>query len=338
MSPPEKKNMERPVRLIHPKEVLFDIRAGMAHSALMEKYNLSAAGLQSLVKKLGMLGVESHPDAIEIIADLKAGMSDIQLMEKYKLSQQALRTLFEHIEKGVLRSRPRNEKSGRGGKVIRGREIVEDICAGKTRWELMEKYELSYGELRQAVSIILRERERIAQQLAEDVKVGMRESDLLEKYQMSKSGLDAALNQLLKEGSVVSADIRDRVSSNGTAQGAESERRDSARRSPGLSVAVQDDKNPDTMGIVRDISEKGLAVRGIEANVGEIKRLAILGDDSGYIDPFELEVECRWVGKDGGDKDPVAGFRITGMSAEGLESLRMFIHLIDLGVSPTWPH
>ncbi len=330
--------MEKPVRLIHPKEVLADIRAGMAHSALMEKYQLSAVGLQSLVKKLGMLGVVSHPDAVEIVADLKAGMSDFQLMEKYKLSPEVLRALFEQIEKGVLRSRPRNGSSVHSGKVIRGRDIVEDICLGKSRWELMEKYELSHAELRQAISIILRERERIARRLAEDVKAGMEESELLEKYQMSRPGLEAALNQLLKEGSLVAAEIGDRVSLSERAWNSDSERREGTRRSPGLKVSVQDGKKPDSKGTVRDISEKGLAVRGITANVGEIKRLAILGDDSGYIDPFELEVQCRWVGKDGADENPVAGFRITAMSAEDLESLKMFIHLIDLGVSPTWPH
>lgn len=180
--------MEKPVKLIHPKEVLADIRAGMAHPALMEKYQLSALGLQSLVKKLGILGVESHPDAVEIIADLKAGMSDFQLMEKYKVPPEVLRTLFEQIEKGVLRSRPGNGKSGRSGKVIRGREIVEDICSGKTRWELMEKYELSHAELRRAISIILRERETIARRLAEDVKAGMGESNYLRSIRCQNLG------------------------------------------------------------------------------------------------------------------------------------------------------
>ncbi len=330
--------MENTVRRIDPKDVLADMRAGMPDSALMEKYQLSAAGLQSLVKKLGILGAASHSDSFGIITDVKAGMSDLQLMEKYGLSPEGLRGFFQAFEGAVLRSRPTNRKVSSGGKVIQGKEIVEDICSGMTRWKLMEKYQLSYAELQQVVKIVLRQRERIAARIAEDVRSGMTDSELTEKYQLSQTGLETALKHLLKEGFLVSAELIGRGGLFQRAVSAEPERRQLARRSPALQVAVRDGGKPDRSGTVKDISERGLAVRGIEAQVGEVKTLAILGDDLGYVDPFEVEAQCRWVTRGGADEGLVAGFLIVTMSDEDLASLKMFIHLIDLGVSPTWPH
>ncbi len=224
--------MENTFRRINPKEVLADMRAGMPDSALMEKYQLSAAGLESLVKKLGILGAVNHPESLQIIRDVKAGMSDLQLMDKYRLSPEGLRSFFEAIEGAVLRSRSTNGRHGGGGKVISGKEIVEDICSGMTRWKLMEKYKLSYAELRQVVKIVLQQRERIAARIAEDVRSGMTDSQLMEKYQLSQTGLETALRQLLKEGLLVSAEIAGRPGLFQRALSAESERRQLTRRSP----------------------------------------------------------------------------------------------------------
>ena len=44
-------------KTINAKEILADIKAGMDNAALMEKYQLSEKGLQSLFKKLTDAGV-----------------------------------------------------------------------------------------------------------------------------------------------------------------------------------------------------------------------------------------------------------------------------------------
>ena len=47
---------------IDARQVLLDIRAGMTDTALMEKYKLSARGLQSLFKKLLDGGIIKQDD------------------------------------------------------------------------------------------------------------------------------------------------------------------------------------------------------------------------------------------------------------------------------------
>lgn len=117
--------MAKPV--IDAKEALDSLRSGMTDSELMEKYNLSAKGLESLLTKLVKAGalslgeletrmpefvrhvsLSSDPkqphipgilsiSAKEAVADLKHGLSDTALMSKYRLSARGLEHLFEQL-------------------------------------------------------------------------------------------------------------------------------------------------------------------------------------------------------------------------------------------------
>ena len=82
--------MKKPSKKIDAKTILADIEAGMSDSALMEKYKLSAVGLESLLRKLRESEIIRHVSTMDIVQDLKAGMLDSQLMEKYNLSEEAL--------------------------------------------------------------------------------------------------------------------------------------------------------------------------------------------------------------------------------------------------------
>lgn len=102
---------------IDAKQALKDIRAGLDDAALMNKYNLSSKGLQSLYGKLMAAGL-LHTEVIEeagpsgevkpgagvrevsaksAIMDIKAGMSDEALMGKYRVSATGLQNMFEQL-------------------------------------------------------------------------------------------------------------------------------------------------------------------------------------------------------------------------------------------------
>ncbi len=111
-------------------EVLRDIRSGMDDAALMQKYHLSAKGLQSLFQKLlekelitpteieqrtpGSEGASlaepsKQPDKkgalinpAGAVRDVRSGMHDFDLMEKYRLSAKGLQSLFDHLVKAGL--------------------------------------------------------------------------------------------------------------------------------------------------------------------------------------------------------------------------------------------
>ncbi len=323
--------MKKPSKKIDAKTILADIEAGMSDSALMEKYKLSAAGLESLLKKLRESEIIQHVSAMDIVQDLKAGMLDSQLMEKYNLSEEALRRVLKQVEHVTFFNEARGARVKPSEGVISGREIIHDMRTGMTRWELMLKYGLSGEQLKKAFEIILLEKRKIAEKIAGDVRSGMKGSELMEKYQLSNSALQRICQTLLTEGSLGSADVKGLTSPVDNGASVQHERRKVSRRSPSLRIAVSDRNSDGLSGTVKDITEKGLAVRGIEANIGELKTLAILGDDIGLVDPFELMAECRWVGSEGSEGQSVAGFQVIAISDEDLQSLQGFVDLIDLG-------
>lgn len=116
---------------IEARQALEDIRAGMDDSSMMDKYRLSAKGLQSLFRKLvkaelisrdelsgRMVGFSgdvrladvspttsrSRPQtrrkpkttvrASEAVEDIRSGMDDASMMDKYKLTSEGLQNLF----------------------------------------------------------------------------------------------------------------------------------------------------------------------------------------------------------------------------------------------------
>ncbi|MGO9122764.1 MAG: PilZ domain-containing protein [Desulfomonilaceae bacterium] len=325
------KVLKKASKKIDAKTILADIGAGMSDSALMEKYKLSAAGLESLLRKLRESGIIQDVSAMNIVQDLKAGMLDSQLMEKYNLSEEALRRVLRQMECVTFFDEARDARVKASEGVISGREIIHDMRSGMTRWELMLKYGLSGEQLKKAFEIILEERRKIAVEVAGDVRSGMTGSELMEKYQLSNSGLQKVCQRLLTEGLLGTADIKGLKPPLDTGASVDYERRQTSRRSPSLQIIVCDKSNDGWRGTVKDITVKGLAVRGIEANIGEVKTLAILGDDIGLVDPFELTAECRWAESEGSEGQSVAGFQVISISDQDLQSLQEFIDFLDLG-------
>jgi predicted transcriptional regulator len=92
---------------IDASEALRDIRAGVDHFTMMEKYNLSARGLHSLFRKLLTAGVLKRGELgprykVEITAsgainDIRSGMSKSEFMRKYRVSPRGLQSLFTKL-------------------------------------------------------------------------------------------------------------------------------------------------------------------------------------------------------------------------------------------------
>jgi hypothetical protein len=96
-------------------DAVRDLRSGMTDPDLMEKYGLSAKGLQSLVQKLidarALTYAEIHlrragyqdtvviqrMDEDDFIEDVRSGMPDSELMKKYTLSSDGLRRILQTL-------------------------------------------------------------------------------------------------------------------------------------------------------------------------------------------------------------------------------------------------
>jgi uncharacterized protein (DUF433 family) len=142
--------------IIDAREVLQDIRSGIDDSALMEKYRLSAKGLQSLFDKLSNAGLIKQISPKTMIRDIRSGMSHDELMQKHKLSSGGLDRVLKDLQDFGLLCLPLQSKPNRTKITIVIPKIVNDLQAGMSELALMEKYDLSAAALRHAFDKLLK--------------------------------------------------------------------------------------------------------------------------------------------------------------------------------------
>ena len=90
-------------------------------------------------------------------------------------------------------------------------------------------------------------------------------------------------------------------------------------------VPVIDTQKPQIEGVLVDLTEHGLCVKGIDTYVTEMRNLTIKPENFFPVDPIELRATCRWVGQTGVPTNYAAGFQITHISQEGSQALRKLI-------------
>jgi hypothetical protein len=103
-----------------------------------------------------------------------------------------------------------------------------------------------------------------------------------------------------------------------------------------ISVPIYDRNEPGNQGVVLDISERGLQIIGLKAEVGERKTMildggCILGEAGSTARQYvcSFQAECRWVQLDG-DGGSIAGFRIKVISLRSLEVVKELVRSLPL--------
>ena len=187
----------------------------------------------------------------------------------------------------------------------------------------MHKYQVSSEDVKRAVQEIADTRERIVKEVVRDIRAGMTDVDLMQKYQLSSKGLQTAFTKLVKGNYLNRSELGGRVLSHGETVTVQ-DGRQIPRRIPAFSVPIFEEKNPAVKGTINDISEKGVKVTGVEAEVDEIKTLVVPEDVFGEFVAFLFQAKCRWVRRDA-ENQCVAGFEITNISKMNLEELRYLI-------------
>lgn len=212
---------------------------------------------------------------------------------------------------------------------IDGRELVKDLRSGVPHAELMEKYGLTPRKLERALEKIAEERLARAQRIAQDIKAGVPDWELMRKYQLSTDGLNIAFQRLVREGLLTETDLESRGA--GSWDAVILDLRTATRHKPAVSTAVIDLTNPAGPGSLLDISEGGVQVSGLKCRDGEIKKIAVIGDEFGEVSPFEFEAECRWHTEPGPEEETTSGFKITNISDDDMKALREFIDRFTAG-------
>jgi uncharacterized protein (DUF433 family) len=174
-----------------------------------------------------------------------------------------------------------------------------------------------------------------AKDIIDDLRSGNTDSELMEKYGLSSSALQAVCQKLVARHAISQSELYERSQ-------LYRQRADeiSARRSPRADLSIHVpiyDLHASATGLLRDISETGLRVAGIEATVGQTKTFQIPIDTFMQADPLLVVTRCRWVKTKGKNRRyPVAGFEIMDLSDKDRKSIREFIKLLLLSKSGEW--
>jgi uncharacterized protein (DUF433 family) len=80
--------------VISGKEIVHDLRTGMTHREIMQKYGLSG---EQLKKAFEIILRERKKTAEKIAEDVRSGMKGSEAMEKYQLSNSALQKVCQTL-------------------------------------------------------------------------------------------------------------------------------------------------------------------------------------------------------------------------------------------------
>ncbi len=270
-------------------------------------------------------------DTAEVRADIRAGIPDSELMKKYRLSPMGLQDLLKKMEQLGLVA------------IISARDFRRDIRMGMSDVDLMAKYELSAKSLgtvfeqmeNAGISIGLekslasgsKNRIRI-NEVVSDIRSGSTTQEVMEKYRLTPRGLSWVLMKLTSTGEINWQEIYGKVFSSYQELPPDRLRR-SERHAPHFYVPIYASGEPEIVGSVRDVSQHGISVKGIQAEVGETRTLVIPGDCFGEFGKVIFDARCAWSRKDSRG-EYLSGFEITDVAAGSKRELQLLIRLSSL--------
>lgn len=168
-------------------------------------------------------------------------------------------------------------------------------------------------------------REIEAKDLIFDIRAGMTDSQLMEKYRLTYKGLKSALQKLLNVQAISPEELYERFPLYEVITADDMRR---LVRSPlPYPVPVFESSHPEPKGQVRNITEQGIGVKGIECRVGETKHFVVDATEFATVELVSFYAQCRWVKKKTSG-EYVAGFEITRISKESFHDLKKMIHLL----------
>jgi hypothetical protein len=133
--------------------------------------------------------------------------------------------------------------------------------------------------------------------MAEDVRSGMSDSELMNKYSLSSEGLRRAFQALLDAKLIAPVDLYGSSPAMHDTVFVEN-RREVPRYHLAVEVVIYEVRHPEIKGLLSNVAEKGIAITGIEAQIGEWKTFIIPAVNCVQIDPIRFDAECKWAGRD----------------------------------------
>lgn len=164
--------------------------------------------------------------------------------------------------------------------------------------------------------------------LVKDIRAGLTEAQIMEKYKLSPIGIQSAFNKLVEAGVMAAGEVYGR--SEGLVDTVAIDQvRGESREYIEVILQICEVSNPHIKGSIRDISERGVGVRGIEAERDDKKTFLLSLDRFFSIGPLVFEAVCKWSRRDEESEDCIAGFEITKIDEQTLLELRELLRLVS---------
>ena len=162
-----------------------------------------------------------------------------------------------------------------------------------------------------------------ARDIIDDIRGGMNASDIMAKYRLTIKGLRTAFQQLVQGSALSKEELNDLRSLRDVSVKGLRQLPRYPMKSP---IKIFDGGDPFKGGVIKDISEKGVCIQGIESQIGEVKNFIIRLGYLGAGGTIVFEARCRWVKKVmTSGKTEVAGFEITDISSLDSGAFARFI-------------
>lgn len=169
--------------------------------------------------------------------------------------------------------------------------------------------------------------------IIEDIKSGLGDVPIMEKYQLSPSEYLQVLDKLVAVRAITETSTRERKLSLRAKPVPEAlSKRRMPRHYALFTIAIHDAENLSVTGTLNDITEKGLQVKGIQAQLGVARTFLVRSDVFTVSPPLLLTAVCKWTKARDRMGNDLAGFEITGISPHDMQGLRRLIN--ELTISP----
>jgi hypothetical protein len=170
-----------------------------------------------------------------------------------------------------------------------------------------------------------------AREFIEDTRSGMTCSELAEKYKLSPNSIQRIFRGMI-DGEILTIDElagRYALFDDTVQHGIDSVRL-LFRQVVNFELPIYEKEKPKTLGVVLDITEGGVGLKGIEAITGESKNFTIPASKFFDVARVEFRARCRWVNREESTGKCIGGFEITNISPGASVELLKWVQLIEL--------
>jgi PilZ domain len=170
-------------------------------------------------------------------------------------------------------------------------------------------------------------REIRAKEIVTDILSGIGDDELMHKFRLTFRGLQSVYRQLVESNIIDAEFLKGRFIPPSSTERTRVTRL--PRKEIYVPLPVHDVANPAVQGMVMNISERGLGVKGLQAAVDETKKLIIRPDKFLQLRSFALQAKCRWVTPSDDSHEILAGFEIVLIADKERQELRALIETLE---------